>query len=267
MGDTVLPDREVEDAITAAAVRLREEWDVDVPLRRVSPDADRASAPDDLLFMAMGGRGRTHVTYGAHRDLPREPGINRWETASVSHVNLEASAMRFVRKVMGPEARSRMIERALKAAGLAPDAKPGWAYIVHPLARRLVETSDIDLERLDGNAGHLFSRGLVGIWTRREKWKKTIYAHIGEAGDRYEERSTSRTIALRSATLPDSLLSAINRMPLDQVIEHPRLAGTEAVVNSARNDGGTTILTVAAAWTTLRPPPRGIDTPWLGTLT
>lgn len=264
MGADGTTDRRVVDAVLAAADRLRMRWDVDVTLRPVSREAEGASGPDDLMFRTMGEEDGTRVTCGPKLLMTREPGISRWSRAKMRHANLEAAAERFARKAMGMAARARMIARALEQAGLPPDARPGWTYTVHPLARRLVETSDVDLERLDDNATHLFSQGLVGIWTAHGSRVATIRASID--GDRYEEGGSHRRLTLRSAALPETVLARIRRTPLDDIVAHPRLSGSPSVVNSARDEAHATVLVIAPAWTTLRDPPTGVETPWLETI-
>jgi hypothetical protein len=266
MGETRTMDRQVVDAVVSAAERLRDLWDVDVALRPVSREADDASSPDDLMFMTLGGDGGTHVTYGPKRLMPRATGANRWAMAKIRHANLEVAAERFARKAMGQAGRERMIVRALERAGLPSDARPGWTYTVHPLARRLVETSGIDLARLDEHAVHLFSQGLVGIWTDNGSRVMTISASLGDGADEYEESASNRRLSLRSATLPETALARIRRIPLDDVVEHPRLSGSASIVNSARSARHGAVFAIAPAWTTLRDPPSGIATPWLETM-
>lgn len=265
MDETRTTDGQVVDAVVAAAERLRRRWDVDVALRPVSREAEEASGPDDLMFMTMGATDGTRVSYGT-KLLPREPGVTRWSRAKIRHANLEAAAERFARKAMGMAARARMIARALDQAGLPSDARPGWTYTVHPLARRLVETSDVDLARIDDHATHLFSQGLVGIWTAHGSRVATIRASVGEGADGYEENGSHRRLSLRSAALPETALARIRRTPLDDIVAHPRLSGSGSVVNSARNETHATIFVIAPAWTTLRDPPSGVATPWLETM-
>lgn len=80
-------------------------------------------------------------------------------------------------------------------------------------------------------------------------------------------------LTITDIMLPDTIIGSIAGRRLDEVVSHPLLDGSPAVVSSARNTGEDSATSVAKVEILLKrhrvpfaPAPEGVDAPWLETI-